>query len=55
MIPAAFDYRRATSLDDALPAIAGGDAKVLAGGHEPAAAHEAPARAARRRSSTSGD
>jgi carbon-monoxide dehydrogenase medium subunit len=33
MIPAAFEYRRATSLDDALQAIAGGDAKVLAGGH----------------------
>jgi carbon-monoxide dehydrogenase medium subunit len=33
MIPAAFDYRRATSLDDALQAIAGGNAKVLAGGH----------------------
>ena len=32
MIPAAFDYRRATSLDDALKAIAGGDAKILAGG-----------------------
>jgi aerobic carbon-monoxide dehydrogenase medium subunit len=32
MIPAAFEYRRATSLDDALAAIAGGDAKVLAGG-----------------------
>jgi aerobic carbon-monoxide dehydrogenase medium subunit len=32
MIPAAFDYRRATSLDDALKAVAGGDAKVLAGG-----------------------
>ena len=32
MIPAAFDYQRATSLDDALAAIAGGDAKVLAGG-----------------------
>jgi carbon-monoxide dehydrogenase medium subunit len=32
MIPAAFDYRRATSLDDALGALAGGDAKVLAGG-----------------------
>jgi carbon-monoxide dehydrogenase medium subunit len=32
MIPAAFEYRRATSLDDALKAIAGGDAKVLAGG-----------------------
>ncbi|MBA2299718.1 MAG: xanthine dehydrogenase family protein subunit M, partial [Chloroflexi bacterium] len=32
MIQAAFEYRRATSLDDALKAIAGGDAKVLAGG-----------------------
>lgn len=32
MIPAAFDYQRATSLDDALAALAGGDAKVLAGG-----------------------
>ena len=46
MIPAAFDYRRATSIDDALAALAGGDAKVLAGGHEPAAADEAAARAA---------
>ncbi len=32
MIPAAFDYRRATSLDDALGALATGEAKVLAGG-----------------------
>ncbi len=32
MIPAAFGYRRATSLDDALAALAGGNAKVLAGG-----------------------
>jgi carbon-monoxide dehydrogenase medium subunit len=32
MIPAAFAYRRASSLDDALGALAGGDAKVLAGG-----------------------
>ena len=32
MIPAAFDYRRATSLDDALGALADGEAKVLAGG-----------------------
>ncbi len=32
MIPAAFEYRRATSVDDALAALAGGDAKVLAGG-----------------------
>src|SRR4051812_10783107 len=35
MIPAAFDYQRAASLDDALRLLAqhGGDAKVLAGGH----------------------
>ena len=32
MIPAAFDYQRAASLDDAVNALAGGDAKVLAGG-----------------------
>ncbi len=32
MIPAQFEYRRATSLDDALKAIASGEAKVLAGG-----------------------
>jgi carbon-monoxide dehydrogenase medium subunit len=32
MIPAAFDYRRATSMDDALGALAGGDAKIIAGG-----------------------
>ncbi len=32
MIPAAFEYRRATSMDDALGALAGGDAKVIAGG-----------------------
>lgn len=32
MIPAQFEYRRATSLDDALAALAGGDAKVIAGG-----------------------
>jgi carbon-monoxide dehydrogenase medium subunit len=32
MIPAQFEYRRAASLDDALKALAGGDAKVLAGG-----------------------
>jgi carbon-monoxide dehydrogenase medium subunit len=32
MIPAAFEYQRATSLDDALTAIADGEAKVLAGG-----------------------
>jgi carbon-monoxide dehydrogenase medium subunit len=35
VIPAAFDYRRATSLDDALSMLADGgeDAKLLAGGH----------------------
>jgi carbon-monoxide dehydrogenase medium subunit len=35
MIPAAFDYERATSIDDALARLqrAGGDAKLLAGGH----------------------
>jgi carbon-monoxide dehydrogenase medium subunit len=32
VIPAAFEYRRATSVDDALAALAGGDAKILAGG-----------------------
>ena len=35
MIPTAFDYQRATSLDDAIAKLsaAGGDAKLLAGGH----------------------
>ncbi len=35
MIPTAFDYQRALSLDDALARLqaAGGDAKFLAGGH----------------------
>jgi aerobic carbon-monoxide dehydrogenase medium subunit len=33
VIPSAFDYHRATSLDDALAKIAGGKAKLLAGGH----------------------
>jgi carbon-monoxide dehydrogenase medium subunit len=32
VIPAAFSYQRATSLDDAVAALAGGDAKVIAGG-----------------------
>jgi len=32
VIPAAFEYHRATSVDDALAALAGGDAKLLAGG-----------------------
>ena len=32
MIPAAFTYQRASSVDDALAALASGDAKVLAGG-----------------------
>jgi carbon-monoxide dehydrogenase medium subunit len=33
VIPTAFDYHRATSLDDALAKLAGGNAKLLAGGH----------------------
>ena len=33
MIPTAFEYHRATSLDDALAKLAGGHAKLLAGGH----------------------
>ena len=35
MIPTAFDYQRATSLDDAIAKLtaAGGGAKLLAGGH----------------------
>lgn len=32
MIPAAFSYHRASSVDDALSAIAGGDTEVIAGG-----------------------
>lgn len=32
MIPAAFSYQRATSIEDALAALAGGDTKVIAGG-----------------------
>ena len=32
MIPAAFEYQRPASLDEALSAISGGDAKVIAGG-----------------------
>jgi aerobic carbon-monoxide dehydrogenase medium subunit len=32
VIPAPFEYQRATSLDDALAGLAGGNAKVLAGG-----------------------
>ena len=35
MIPAAFDYQRASSVDEAVRLLAesGGDAKILAGGH----------------------
>lgn len=33
MIPTAFDYHRAASLDDALARLAAGNAKLLAGGH----------------------
>ena len=32
MIPATFDYQRAASVDDAVNALSGGDAKVIAGG-----------------------
>ena len=53
MIPAAFDYVRAGSADEAIALLAehGDDAKLLAGGHSPAAADEAaagPAGGARR-------
>lgn len=33
MIPTAFEYQRATSIDDALARLGGGGAKLLAGGH----------------------
>ena len=33
MIPAAFEYKRAGSVDEAIAALAGGDCKLLAGGH----------------------
>jgi aerobic carbon-monoxide dehydrogenase medium subunit len=33
VIPTSFEYHRATSVDDALAKIAGGNAKLLAGGH----------------------
>jgi carbon-monoxide dehydrogenase medium subunit len=33
MIPAAFEYQRAAAIDDALAGRAGGDAKIIAGGH----------------------
>lgn len=33
MIPVAFDYQRATTVDDAIAALANGDGKILAGGH----------------------
>ena len=33
MIPAPFEYKRATSLDEAVGLLATEDAKVLAGGH----------------------
>ena len=55
MIPAAFGYTRAGSVDEALRILAADDG---AEGHrrrpEPAAAHEAAARVRRRPSSTSG-
>ncbi len=33
MIPVAFDYQRATSVDEAIEALSSGDSKILAGGH----------------------
>lgn len=33
MIPATFDYTKATSVEEAIAALADGDAKILAGGH----------------------
>ena len=55
MIPTAFDYERATSLDDALAKLraAKGDGEAHRGRPQPRAADEAPARASRRCSSTS--
>ena len=54
--PAAFDYVRAGSAEEAVAPLAehGDDAKFLAGGHVAAAADEAPARRRRPSSSTSG-
>ena len=33
MIPAAFDYQKVKTVDEAIAALAGGDGKLLAGGH----------------------
>lgn len=33
MIPVAFDYQRATTVDEAIAALSSGDGKILAGGH----------------------
>jgi aerobic carbon-monoxide dehydrogenase medium subunit len=33
MIPVAFDYKKAKTVDEAIAALAGGDGKILAGGH----------------------
>jgi len=33
MIPVAFDYQRASSVEEAIAALSGGDGKILAGGH----------------------
>jgi carbon-monoxide dehydrogenase medium subunit len=33
MIPAAFDYQKAKTVDEAIAALSGGDVKILAGGH----------------------
>ncbi|HET6721924.1 MAG TPA: FAD binding domain-containing protein, partial [Chitinophagaceae bacterium] len=33
MIPAAFDYQKAKTVDEAIAALSGGNSKILAGGH----------------------
>ena len=33
MIPVAFDYQKAKTVDEAIAALSGGDGKILAGGH----------------------
>src|SRR6266498_4284683 len=33
MIPVAFDYQKATTIDEAITALSNGDGKILAGGH----------------------
>ena len=40
MIPVAFTYERAASVDDAVKKLGAGDAKLIAGGHSPGTADE---------------